>query len=183
MRAEYVAPFGFTSLVFNFLFARFLVGTSTDIVVYLYISTIKSYTSLGNDSGRPRRDRHSRFRRHKQWPPETDVAHLTYLWRRGGWLGFCMTFALIFLMIFTFSLDAVLSAPSDLSSEPFAICNVRREKLWVWVLCGTSKLFKLSIVRGWTYGLIPPDWHFVLTSEWKIQTIFYSSQRRSEKCS
>ena len=66
MRAEYVAPFGFTSLVFNFLFARFLAGTSTDIVVHLYIPTVKSYTSLGNDGGRPRRDRHSRFRRHKQ---------------------------------------------------------------------------------------------------------------------
>ena len=36
MRAEYVAPLGSTSLVFNFLFARFLVGTpvtSTDIYV------------------------------------------------------------------------------------------------------------------------------------------------------
>ena len=34
--AEYVAPLGSTSLVFNFLFARFLVGTpvtSTDIYV------------------------------------------------------------------------------------------------------------------------------------------------------
>ena len=36
MRAEYVAPLGSTALVFNFLFARFLVGTpvtSTDIYV------------------------------------------------------------------------------------------------------------------------------------------------------
>ena len=36
MRAEYVAPLGSTSLVFNFLFARFLVGTpvtNTDIYV------------------------------------------------------------------------------------------------------------------------------------------------------
>ena len=36
MRAEYVAPLGSSSLVFNFLFARFLVGTpvtKTDIYV------------------------------------------------------------------------------------------------------------------------------------------------------
>lgn len=36
MRAEYVAPLGASSLIFNFLFARFLVGTpvtSTDIYV------------------------------------------------------------------------------------------------------------------------------------------------------
>src|ERR1700733_11529795 len=36
LRAEYVAPLGSSSLVFNFLFARFLVGTpvtSTDIYV------------------------------------------------------------------------------------------------------------------------------------------------------
>lgn len=53
---------------------------------------------------------------------ETDVAHITYLWRRGGWLGFFffMAFALIFLFIFTSSLDAVLAARSDLSSEPFS---------------------------------------------------------------
>lgn len=59
---------------------------------------------------------------------ETDVVHLTYLWRRGGWLGFffCMSFALIFLMIFTSSLDAVLSARSDLSSEPFSGISARR---------------------------------------------------------
>ena len=60
---------------------------------------------------------------------ETDVVHLTYLWRRGGWLGFffCMAFALIFLMIFTSSLDAVLSARSDLSSEPFSGMSARRD--------------------------------------------------------
>jgi len=37
MRAEYCAPLGSTSLIFNFLFARFLVGTtitSTDIYVH-----------------------------------------------------------------------------------------------------------------------------------------------------
>ncbi|KAF8897041.1 hypothetical protein CPB84DRAFT_1781403 [Gymnopilus junonius] len=47
MRAEYVAPLGSTSLVFNFLFARFLVGTpvtSTDI--YVYLSAANLHTSF-----------------------------------------------------------------------------------------------------------------------------------------
>lgn len=59
---------------------------------------------------------------------ETDVAHLTYLWRRGGWLGFffTMAFALILLLIFTSSLDAVLVARSDLSSEPFSGMSARQ---------------------------------------------------------
>ena len=52
---------------------------------------------------------------------ETDAAHLTYLWTRGNWLGyfFVMSFALIFLSIFTCQLDAVLAARSDLSAAPF----------------------------------------------------------------
>jgi magnesium transporter len=58
---------------------------------------------------------------------ETDVDHITYLWRRGGWLGFffTMAFALIVLLIFTSSLDAILAARSDLSSVPFSGMSAR----------------------------------------------------------
>jgi hypothetical protein len=70
---------------------------------------------------------------------ETHVEHLTYLWRRGGWLGFffCMSFALIIVLIFTSSLDAVFAARSDLSSEPFSGMGTRRmtapsQSLGIW---------------------------------------------------
>ncbi|KAJ7770144.1 hypothetical protein DFH07DRAFT_805903 [Mycena maculata] len=112
MRAEYVAPLGSSSLVFNFLFARFLVGTpvtSTDIygtiVVVLGVIGIVAFGSINSGLA-----------------TETDVAHLTVLWRRGGWLGFfsCMALALILLVICTGKLDAILAARSDLSFAPFA---------------------------------------------------------------
>ncbi|KAG6334250.1 hypothetical protein ID866_4841 [Astraeus odoratus] len=59
---------------------------------------------------------------------ETNVEHLTALWRRGGWLAFffCMSLALFLLLIFTSSLDAVLAARSDLNSEPFSGMTARR---------------------------------------------------------
>jgi magnesium transporter len=59
---------------------------------------------------------------------ETDVEHLTYLWRRGGWLWFffAMSFALILLLVFTSSLDTVLAARSDLSATPFSGIGTRR---------------------------------------------------------
>jgi hypothetical protein len=144
MRAEYVAPLGSSSLVFNFLFARFLVGTpvtSTDIyvsptlnsppsllttapgynsayipaayycfatstqVVVLGVSGIVAFGSINSGLA-----------------TETDVTHLTSLWRRGGWLGyfFFMGLSLIILVISTGKLDAILAARADLSSVPFA---------------------------------------------------------------
>ncbi|KAF9464989.1 hypothetical protein BDZ94DRAFT_1255042 [Collybia nuda] len=112
MRAEYVAPLGSTSLVFNFLFARFLVGTpvtSTDIygtiVVILGVIGIVAFGSINSGL-----------------TTKTDVEHLTYLWRRGGWLGFffTMTFALICVLVFTSRLDAVLVARGDLGAVPFS---------------------------------------------------------------
>ncbi|KAJ7178478.1 hypothetical protein C8R43DRAFT_973462 [Mycena crocata] len=112
MRAEYVAPLGSSSLVFNFLFARFLVGTpvtSTDIygtiVVVLGVIGIVAFGSINSGLA-----------------TETDVAHLTSLWRRGGWLGFFffMALSLILLVIATGKLDAILAVRSDLSSVPFA---------------------------------------------------------------
>ena len=49
---------------------------------------------------------------------ETDVAHLTQLWRRGGWLGyfFAMGGALFSVVVFTSCLDAVLAARADLQA-------------------------------------------------------------------
>ncbi|KAJ4483354.1 hypothetical protein J3R30DRAFT_3698167 [Lentinula aciculospora] len=112
MRAEYVAPLGSTSLVFNFLFARFLVGTpvtSTDIygtiIVVLGVIGIVAFGSINSGLA-----------------AETDVDHLTYLWRRGGWLAFFffMSFALILLLISTSKLDAILSARSEISAIPLS---------------------------------------------------------------
>lgn len=53
---------------------------------------------------------------------KTDVEHLTYLWRRGGWLGFffAMAIALISVYIFTSRLDAVLTARGDIDAPPFS---------------------------------------------------------------
>jgi len=59
---------------------------------------------------------------------ETDVDHLTSLWRRGGWLAFFffMTISLLLVLKFTFSLDAVLASRSDITSEPFTGMSARR---------------------------------------------------------
>ncbi|KAG7440005.1 uncharacterized protein BT62DRAFT_938436 [Guyanagaster necrorhizus] len=109
MRAEYVAPLGSTSLVFNFLFARFLVGTpvtSTDIygtiVVVIGVIGIVAFGSINSGLA-----------------TETDVEHLTQLWRRGGWLGFffLMSFALIFLLYFTSKLDDLLGTRGDIVGD------------------------------------------------------------------
>lgn len=53
---------------------------------------------------------------------ETDVAHLTYLWRRGGWLAFFffMSFALLLLLLCTSKLDAILTARSDITIVPLS---------------------------------------------------------------
>ncbi len=51
---------------------------------------------------------------------EMDVVHLTYLWRRLGWLGyfFAMTAALLLLLLFTSRLDLILTTRSDISASP-----------------------------------------------------------------
>ncbi|CAA7259134.1 unnamed protein product [Cyclocybe aegerita] len=112
MRAEYVAPLGSTSLVFNFLFARFLVGTpvtKTDIygtiVVILGVIGIVAFGSINSGL-----------------TSATDVAHITYLWRRGGWLGyfFAMSFALFAVLVFTTRLDLVLATRAELAAVPFS---------------------------------------------------------------
>ena len=53
---------------------------------------------------------------------KTDVEHITYLWRRSGWLGFffAMSVTLTGVFIFTSRLDAVLAARGDLDAAPFS---------------------------------------------------------------
>ncbi|KAH9944703.1 hypothetical protein B0H21DRAFT_709546 [Amylocystis lapponica] len=118
MRAEYVAPLGSTSLIFNFLFAKFLVNTPVTnydlygtVVVILGVIGIVAFGSINSGLG-----------------SETNSAHLTYLWTRGNWLGyfFFMAFALILLYIFTSQLEQVLTARGDLNAEPFAGMSLRR---------------------------------------------------------
>ncbi|KAK0195503.1 hypothetical protein F5146DRAFT_1109694 [Armillaria mellea] len=107
--SEYVAPLGSTSLVFNFLFARFLVGTpvtSTDIygtiVVVIGVIGIVAFGSINSGLA-----------------TETDVEHLTQLWRRGGWLGFffLMSSALILLLYFTSKVDELLATRGDIVGD------------------------------------------------------------------
>ncbi|KIJ18909.1 hypothetical protein PAXINDRAFT_166840 [Paxillus involutus ATCC 200175] len=149
MRAEYVAPLGSTSLIFNFLFARFLVGTpvtQTDIhgTIIVVLGVIGIVAFGGINSG---------------LSSETDVDHLTALWRRGGWLAFffCMSFALILVLIFTSSLDAVLGARSDINSEPFTGITARRSPASSTTFLGkvknsytTSMLWVKEKLEVWT---------------------------------
>lgn len=53
---------------------------------------------------------------------ETDAAHLSHLWRRGGWLGFFffMAFSLALLLLFTSKLDALLASRSEINAAPFS---------------------------------------------------------------
>ncbi|THH32286.1 hypothetical protein EUX98_g1900 [Antrodiella citrinella] len=112
MRAEYVAPLGSTSLIFNFLFAKFLINSPVTmydiwgtIIVIFGVIGIVAFGSINHGLS-----------------TETNAAHLTYLWTRGNWLGFffMMSFALICLSIFISQLDAILVARADLSAGPFA---------------------------------------------------------------
>ncbi|KAI0915783.1 hypothetical protein AcW1_003712 [Taiwanofungus camphoratus] len=118
MRAEYVAPLGSTSLIFNFLFAKFLIGTPVTsydiygtIVVILGVAGIVAFGSINSGLG-----------------TETNAAHLTYLWTRGNWLifFFIMAFSLINVYIFNAQLEQVLNARSDLTAEPFSGMSARR---------------------------------------------------------
>ncbi|KAI8975861.1 hypothetical protein BD414DRAFT_517344 [Trametes punicea] len=166
MRAEYVAPLGSTSLIFNFLFAKFLVNTPVTrndiygtIIVIAGVIGIVAFGSINSGLG-----------------TETDARHLTYLWTRGNWLAyfFFMAFALIFLYIFTSQLDQVLTARGDLHAEPFADMRARtatfppattyigkalaswrhamlwtREKLELWTASHDDKRIAWTLGIGW----------------------------------
>lgn len=110
MRAEYVAPLGSTSLIFNFMFASILVGTPvgrTDlygtIVVVLGVCGIVAFGSINSGL-----------------ETEMDITRLSALWGRGGWLLFfiLMSTALTIVFFCTSILDSVLAARSDLSALP-----------------------------------------------------------------
>ncbi|CCM05004.1 uncharacterized protein FIBRA_07203 [Fibroporia radiculosa] len=121
MRAEYVAPLGSTSLIFNFLFAKFLVDspvTSYDIygtiIVIIGVVGIVAFGSINSGLG-----------------TGTDAAYLTYLWTRSNWLlfFFFMAFSLILLYTFTSQLEQVLNSRSDINAEPFTGMGSRRPAL------------------------------------------------------
>ncbi|CAE7131187.1 unnamed protein product [Rhizoctonia solani] len=110
MRAEYVAPLGSTSLIFNFMFASILVGTPVGrsdiygtVVVVLGVCGIVAFGSINSGL-----------------ESEMDITRLSTLWSRGGWLLFfiLMSTALTTVFFCTSILDAVLSARSDLSALP-----------------------------------------------------------------
>ncbi|OCB88473.1 hypothetical protein A7U60_g4381 [Sanghuangporus baumii] len=112
LRAEYVAPLGATSLIFNFLFASLLVGTpvtNTDIygtvVVILGVVGIVAFGSInsGLENG-------------------MDLELLKSLWGRANWILFfiAMTIALTSVYIFAAQLERVLVARGDISAVPFA---------------------------------------------------------------
>ncbi|KIL66271.1 hypothetical protein M378DRAFT_186080 [Amanita muscaria Koide BX008] len=109
MRAEYVAPLGSSSLIFNFLFARFLVGTPVTrndiygtIVVVLGVVGIVAFGSINSGL-----------------TTEMDAARLSALWSRLNWLGyfFAMTLALALLLIFITRLEVVLATRNDVTED------------------------------------------------------------------
>ncbi|RDX48114.1 hypothetical protein OH76DRAFT_1353166 [Lentinus brumalis] len=166
MRAEYVAPLGSTSLIFNFLFAKFLVNTPVTkydiygtIIVIIGVIGIVAFGSINSGLA-----------------TETDAMHLTELWNRGNWLAyfFFMAFALMLLFTFASQLDRVLAARSDLTSEPFAGMRARagglvspatfggkllafwdnsmmwtREKLELWTAPHDEKRIAWTLGIGW----------------------------------
>ncbi|KAH9994928.1 hypothetical protein BJV74DRAFT_341485 [Russula compacta] len=163
MRAEYVAPLGSTSLIFNFLFARFLVGTpvtTTDIygtvIVILGVVGIVAFGSINTGLSE-----------------ESSAAHLAALWGRLGWLSyfFLMSLSLALLYIFTTQLDLVLSSRSDLSGQPFAGMSARTPKaphggllvrfkgLWSWSMIWMAEKLEEWTARkddkviAWTLGI------------------------------
>ncbi|KZW00316.1 hypothetical protein EXIGLDRAFT_830963 [Exidia glandulosa HHB12029] len=112
MRAEYVAPLGSSSLVFNFLFANLLVGTQitrTDIygtiVVLFGVVGIVAFGSINSGL-----------------ESQMNADRLHTLWTRSGWLLYfiAMSIALLVLFISAQQLETILAARGDLEALPFA---------------------------------------------------------------
>lgn len=112
LRAEYVAPLGATSLIFNFLFASILVGTpvtSTDIygtiVVIVGVVGIVAFGSInsGLESG-------------------MDLSRLKYLWARAHWILLFVFKSVLLSLLFIFAsqLERVRTARMDISAVPFS---------------------------------------------------------------
>ncbi|CAE6482809.1 unnamed protein product [Rhizoctonia solani] len=147
MRAEYVAPLGSTSLIFNFMFASILVGTPvgrTDIygtvVVVLGVCGIVAFGSINSGL-----------------ESEMDITRLSALWSRGGWLLFfiLMSTALTIVFFCTSILDAVLAARSDLSALP-ASATVSRQSVPTSVIgkarvkCISWESWLRDLLERWT---------------------------------
>ncbi|EJD52737.1 hypothetical protein AURDEDRAFT_111319 [Auricularia subglabra TFB-10046 SS5] len=112
MRAEYVAPLGSSSLVFNFLFANLLVGTQitrTDIygtvVVVIGVIGIVAFGSINSGL-----------------TTQMSLARLETLWSRAGWLIYFIltSVALLLLFISASQLDAILASRADIDAVPFS---------------------------------------------------------------
>jgi len=90
------------------LFSRFLTQLKGTVVVIFGVIGIVAFGSINSGLNEA-----------------TDVAHITHLWRRGGWLAyfFPMAFALISLLIFTSRLDFVLASRADLAPVPFSAAH------------------------------------------------------------
>ncbi|THG94282.1 hypothetical protein EW145_g8171, partial [Phellinidium pouzarii] len=93
LRAEYVAPLGSSSLIFNFLFASMLVGTpvtSTDVygtvVVVIGVVGIVAFGSINAGLAE-----------------EMDISRLKALWGRANWLVYFAFMALALGGLFTFA--------------------------------------------------------------------------------
>ncbi|KZT54231.1 hypothetical protein CALCODRAFT_439009 [Calocera cornea HHB12733] len=107
LRAEYVAPLGATSLIFNFLFASWLVGTPvtrTDIrgtvIVILGVIGIVVFGSI-----------HS-----PDLSNSVDLARLKHLWSRAAWWGYFLLMALgtLFTYLGSSLLESALHARDEL---------------------------------------------------------------------
>ncbi|KLO09488.1 hypothetical protein SCHPADRAFT_833937 [Schizopora paradoxa] len=112
LRAEYVAPLGSSSLIFNFLFASLLIGTpvtNTDIYgTIIVIAGVVGIVLFGSiNSG---------------LETEMDISRLSSLWSRGNWILYFIfwSISLILLYIFASQLELILTSRSDISSTPFA---------------------------------------------------------------
>ncbi|KAH7108271.1 hypothetical protein BKA62DRAFT_681699 [Auriculariales sp. MPI-PUGE-AT-0066] len=125
MRAEYVAPLGSSSLVFNFLFAYLTLGTQitrNDILgtCVVVVGVVGIVLFGGWNSG---------------LASDMNLSRLISLWSRLGWLLYFIfyTFGMVGLYLTGSQLDAILAARADLDAVPFAAevsRNTRAATTW-----------------------------------------------------
>ncbi|KIM26985.1 hypothetical protein M408DRAFT_176121 [Serendipita vermifera MAFF 305830] len=111
LRAEYVAPLGSSSLVFNFLFASWLVGTPVTrndiygtVIVVLGVIGIVAFGSIN-----------------KGLVSHMDLTLLISLWSRAGWLSYFILMGflpVVVVYIGASHLESILFSRQDLLSAP-----------------------------------------------------------------